>query len=97
MDYFYHAGPLFSEYIFWRRFWISKILILPILGAVRDIHTSNTRWMPPVSLPSLLTKKWFATVLMFAYGVVGVLVDEYVRISETTCVESMYKFCKEVV
>ena len=31
---------------------------------------------------------------MLAYGVPGDLIDEYVRMSESTCLESLYKFCK---
>jgi hypothetical protein len=32
-----------------------------------------------------------------AYGVVGDLVDEYMRMSESTCLASRYKFYKAVV
>jgi hypothetical protein len=34
---------------------------------------------------------------MLVYGVVGDLIDEYIRMSETTCLESMYKYCKAVI
>jgi hypothetical protein len=34
---------------------------------------------------------------MLMYGVVGHLVDEYMRMSESTFFESMYKFCKTVI
>ena len=34
---------------------------------------------------------------MLAYGVSGDLIDEYLRMSETTCLDSMYKFCKAVI
>ena len=34
---------------------------------------------------------------MLAYGVPGDLIDEYVRMSESTCLESLYKFCKAVI
>jgi hypothetical protein len=34
---------------------------------------------------------------MCAYGVVDDLVDEYMRMSEPTCFESMYMFCKGVI
>jgi hypothetical protein len=34
---------------------------------------------------------------MLAYGVVGDLVDEYLRMSETTFLDSMYNFCKAVI
>ncbi|XP_045089500.1 uncharacterized protein [Aegilops tauschii subsp. strangulata] len=34
---------------------------------------------------------------MLAYGIPGDLVDEYVRMSETTCLMLMYKFCQAVI
>ena len=34
---------------------------------------------------------------MLAYAVPGDLIDEYVRMSESTCLESLYKFCKVVI
>ncbi|XP_020172910.1 uncharacterized protein [Aegilops tauschii subsp. strangulata] len=34
---------------------------------------------------------------MLAYGIPGDLVDEYVRMSESTCLPSMYSFCTAVV
>nr|XP_040251539.1 uncharacterized protein LOC120968674 [Aegilops tauschii subsp. strangulata] len=37
-------------------------------------------------------QKCTAAIRMLAYGIPGDLVDEYVRISETTCLMSLYKF-----
>ena len=34
---------------------------------------------------------------MLAYGVVGNLVDKYMRMGESTCLEATYKFCKTVI
>jgi hypothetical protein len=34
---------------------------------------------------------------MLAYGVAGDLIDEYLRMSESTYLELMYKFCKAVI
>ena len=34
---------------------------------------------------------------MLAYGVPGDLIDKYVRMSESTCLESLYKLCKVVI
>jgi hypothetical protein len=34
---------------------------------------------------------------MLAYGVAGDLVDEYVRMSESTYIESMYNFCQAII
>jgi hypothetical protein len=31
------------------------------------------------------------------YEVVGDLLDEYLRMRETTCLDSMYKFCKAMI
>ena len=42
-------------------------------------------------------QKCTAAIRMLAYGVPGDLIDEYVRMSESTCLESLYKFCKAVI
>jgi hypothetical protein len=34
---------------------------------------------------------------MLAYGVAGDLVDEYMRMSESTCIEDMYIFCQAII
>ena len=39
-------------------------------------------------------QKCIAAIRMLTYGVAGDLVDEYLRMSESTCLESMYRFCK---
>ena len=41
-------------------------------------------------------QKCTAAIRMLAYGVPGDLIDEYVRMSESTCLEYLYKFCKTV-
>jgi hypothetical protein len=38
-------------------------------------------------------KKCSSAIQMLAYGVAGDLVDEYIRMSESTCIEAMYIFC----
>ncbi|KAI5015443.1 hypothetical protein ZWY2020_056833 [Hordeum vulgare] len=42
-------------------------------------------------------QKCTATIRMLVYGILGDLVDECVRMSESTCLLSMYNFCKVVV
>jgi hypothetical protein len=34
---------------------------------------------------------------MLAYGAASDLVGEYLRMSDTTCLDSMYNFCKAVI
>ena len=36
-------------------------------------------------------------IRMLAYGVPDDLIEKYVCMSESTCLESMYKFCKVVI
>ena len=59
-------------------------------------HTLNAKRMPLASLASLI-RKCTAAIRMLAYGIPGDLVDEYVRMSESTCLLSLYNFCKAVV
>ena len=42
-------------------------------------------------------QKCTATIRMLVYGIPDDLVDEYVRMSESTCLLSLYSFCKAVV
>lgn len=42
-------------------------------------------------------QKCIAVIRMLAYGIPDDLVDEYVCMSESTCLASMYRFCKTMV
>ena len=42
-------------------------------------------------------QKCTAAIRMLAYKIPGDLVDEYVHMSESTCLLSLYNFCKAVV
>ena len=42
-------------------------------------------------------QKCVATGRMLAYGVPGDLVGEYIRMSESTCHESLYRLCKAML
>ena len=53
--------------------------------------------MPLEMLASPLMRNVFASVGMLAYGIPDKIVDEYVRMSESTCLASMYKFYKAIV
>jgi hypothetical protein len=52
--------------------------------------TSNARLTTPVRLVSLLTRN--ALQLFVAYGIFGDFVDEYMRTSDPTCLDSIYNF-----
>ena len=42
-------------------------------------------------------QKCTSAIRMLAYGIAGDLVDVYVRMSESTCLEAMYKLCAAVL
>ena len=42
-------------------------------------------------------EKCTAAIRMLAYGIPGDIVGEYVHMSESTCLLSLYNFCKTVV
>ena len=54
--------------------------------------TSNASMMPLVRLGSPLIRNVLQSFGCFGYEVPGVLVDEYVHMSESTCLLSMYNF-----
>jgi hypothetical protein len=77
---------------------MSRKLFLTILNGMRahdDYFTAKPDATGKLGFTSY--KKCFAAIRMLAYGVVGELIDEYLRMSEATCLESMYKFCKAVI
>jgi hypothetical protein len=39
-------------------------------------------------------QKCSTAIRMLAYGVADDLIDEYLQMSESTCLQSMYKFCR---
>jgi hypothetical protein len=57
----------------------------------------NVRRMALTKIVYTSYQKWFAAIHMISYGVFSDLVDEYMCMSVTTYLESMYKFCKAVV
>jgi hypothetical protein len=73
-------------------------LFLTILNGVR-VHDDYFTARPDATGKHGFTsyQKCSATIHMLAYGVAGDLIDEYLRMSESTCLESMYKFCKAVI
>jgi hypothetical protein len=71
---------------------------LTIVGVVRDHNLyfeCKTDAIGKIGFTSY--QKYSAAIRMLAYGVVGVLIDEYMCMSETTCLESRYKFSRRRV
>jgi hypothetical protein len=97
-DYFHPTKPIFDVQRFRRRYQMLKKLFLTILNGVRahdDYFTVRTDTIGKLGFISY--QKCSAAIRMLAYGVAGDLIDEYLRMSESTCLESMYKFGRAVI
>jgi hypothetical protein len=92
-DYFHPEMVLYRNY-FQRRFWLSRKLFGRIIEVVR-LHDPYFRCKPDVTGKLVFSsyQKCSAAIWMLAYGVVDDLVDEYMRMSESTCIEAIYIFC----
>jgi hypothetical protein len=77
---------------------MSRKLFLTILNGVRA-HDSYFTTRPDATGKLGITsyQKCSAAIHMLEYGVADDLIDEYLRMSESTCLDSMYKFCKAVI
>ena len=96
-DYFSDT-PTYSETQFRRRFRMRRSLFLRIEEAVAahdNYFTQRTDALGVRGLSSL--QKVTAAVRMLAYGTAADAVDDYVRIGESTSIESLKRFVKAIV
>jgi hypothetical protein len=77
---------------------MSRKSLLTILSGVRaDDNYFTARPDATGKFGFTSYQKCSVAIRMLAYGVAGDLIDEYFRMSESTCLESMYKFCRAVI
>ncbi|KAK1603282.1 hypothetical protein QYE76_018325 [Lolium multiflorum] len=96
-DYF-QPTPIFVPPLFRRRFRMSRPLFRRIMDGVKiydDYFRAKVDALGKVGLSSY--QKCTAAIRMLAYGIAGDFVDEYTRMSESTALESMYRFCRAVI
>jgi hypothetical protein len=77
---------------------MSRELFLVILNIVRDYDDyfeAKYDYTGKIGFTSY--RKCSAAVRQLAYGVSGDLIDDYMRMSESTCHEAMYRFCEDVI
>jgi hypothetical protein len=86
--YFHPTNPIFDAQRFRCRYRMSRKLFLRILNEVRA-HNNYFTARPDATgkLGFTSYQKCSATIRMLAYGVAGDLIDEYLRMSESTCLE----------
>jgi hypothetical protein len=77
---------------------MSRELFLIILNGVRDYDDYFEAKYDCTSKISFTSyQKCSAAIRQLAYGVPGDLTDDYMRMSESTCHEAMYRFCEDVI
>jgi hypothetical protein len=97
-DYFQRTNPIYKTPCFRRRFLISMDLFLKIMHSVRCYNDYlNLKADATCKLGFSSYQKCTAAIRMLAYGVVGDLVVEYIRMSESGCLEESYMICRVVV
>ncbi|XP_020263037.1 putative nuclease HARBI1 [Asparagus officinalis] len=97
IDYF-ADNPRFGEDMFRRRYRMSRSLFLRIVDAVKDhdyYFQQRSDGLGRMGLSPL--QKVTAVFRMLAYGLPADATDEYVKIGESTAIESMTKFCRAMV
>jgi hypothetical protein len=97
LDYFVES-PVYPPNIFRRRFQMRRSLFLRIQSAVEghdDYFIQKRDNAQRLGLSSL--QKITAALRMLAYEVTADFMDKYVRIGESTAMESLKKFVKMVV
>lgn len=96
-DYF-SSSPVYNETMFKRRFRMSRRLFSRILEAVQA-HDTYFVQKPNASGQLGLSphQKITAAMRILAYGVAADATDEYIKIGESTSIESVKRFCRAVV
>ncbi|KAL5865830.1 hypothetical protein ACOSQ3_003344 [Xanthoceras sorbifolium] len=96
-DYF-TENPRYNELIFRRRFRMGRSLFLRIANEVErhdNYFVQRRDGLGRLGLSSL--QKITSVFRMLAYGVPADSTDEYIKIGESTTIESMKRFCRAVV
>jgi hypothetical protein len=97
-DYFHPTDLLYDVKTFRGRYQLSRNLFLDILDGVRaydDYFEAKLNATVKVGFSSY--QKRSVAIRQVAYGVPGDLVDEYLHMSESTCIEAKNRFCNAVI
>jgi hypothetical protein len=89
-DYFHLTKPIYEEHMFQRRYRISRYLFMVIIRGVRD-YDPYFQCRPDTigKLGFTSYQKCSAAIRMLLYVMLGVIFEAYLRMSESTCHESM--------
>jgi hypothetical protein len=97
VDYF-SDRLVYNEKHFRRRFWMLKALFLRIVAAI-ELHDDYFRQKPDARgvLGASPIQKVVGAFRMLAYGVSADFLVDYIRLGESTIIESLKHFVKAIV
>ncbi|XP_073038239.1 protein ANTAGONIST OF LIKE HETEROCHROMATIN PROTEIN 1-like [Primulina eburnea] len=96
-DYF-SESPMYNESMFKRRFRMSRQLFLRIMESVQQHDNYSVQKVDALGRPGLSPyQKITAAMRILAYGMAADSTDEYIKIGESTAIESLKRFCRAVV
>ncbi|XP_028056614.1 uncharacterized protein LOC114260633 [Camellia sinensis] len=95
-DYF-AANPVYSPTIFRRRFRMCRPLYLRILNAIQAHNSYFVQKQDAAYVLGLSPlQKMTSAMRILSYGVAADAVDDYIRIGESTAIQSLQQFCNLV-
>ncbi|XP_058223202.1 uncharacterized protein LOC131332908 [Rhododendron vialii] len=96
-DYFCEY-PLYDEKLFQQRFLMSRPLFYKILGKLQQHDVTFVQRNDATGAAGLSgIQKMTAALKMMAYGTPADSLDEYLKIGESTAVDSIQSFCRDVI
>ena len=97
VDYF-AENPRYADNMFRRRYQMSRDLFLRIVNAVKNQDNYFHQRRDALGRLGLSTIQKVTVVFrMLAYGLPANATDEYIKIGESTTIESMKQFCRAIV
>jgi len=98
MNDYFDIIPVYSELMFRRRFQMSRRLFVHIAKTLGDLDPYFTQRRDALGKLGLSPfQKCAAALRQLAYGTSADSQDEYLRIGESTAIESLKRFCKGVI
>ncbi|XP_073021570.1 uncharacterized protein [Primulina eburnea] len=96
-DYF-SDSPMYGEAMFKRRFRMSRRLFLHIMTSIQEQDNYFVQKADVLGRPGLTPyQKITAAMRILAYGVGADATDEYIKIGESTAIESVKRFCRATI
>lgn len=96
-DYF-ATNPVYSPTVFRRRFRMRRPLYLRILNAIQAHNSYFLQKQDATYVLGLsILQKMTSAMRILSYGVAADAVDNYIRIGESTAIQSLQQFCNSVI